>query len=411
MIDLLLNLPTPLPQPGQGRSPSSSAGADFGALLDAHAPPDESPFPAHERESALPGLPTAMALAPHALPAAEPTAAATELPPVSPPTDRVRSSVVDTLPSMDLGPRPMTPGPTPHPPSQPVSAQPPRPHVPNIPTVQDAPPRPRLMPSAPTLPDVASTTDATPLPPPPVAAPDAAVIDRAMPSPRPVIAPPAIVPPVTRPTVALEPRFESSLPALPVVPAAAEAIPPQLPERHQAGTAIGLVDWLSLPWRLKANAGLSYLHGRAALNPGQVAAQSVTISTPCVPSTAGQGAALIVNNAQTRIDERLDALRQLLAQLDLPTPSVDHDWCGTSGGPVRGGGLLASLLWPQRLLRWRANASGEGAVAWVRDFSLDPSQAQPLVDSILALAQDQGLTLQRIMLNGHEVWSSDTSNT
>lgn len=410
MIDLLLNLPTPTPQPGSGRAQGGPAGADFAALLEAQTPHGHPQFHAQEHESPLPEQATATTPVPDAQPTVEPWVAVCAPPSVVPSADRDRSGVANALPAIASGPRPMAPESIPPLPPPSVPANSPRPQLPNIPTMQDAAPHPRLTPPAPALPDVVATLEATPPPSPPIATPDVPMIDPAMMGPpRPVITPSVAAPTATPAAIAIEPNVESSFPARSVTPLSTGATHPPVPERHHIGTTVGLIDWLSLPWRLQANAGLSYRYGHAALSPSHVAAQSVATALPRPQPRVGQGSALIVDDLQARLDERLEALRQRLAQWELPTAGVDHDWCGTPGGPIRGGGLLASWLWPQRLLRWRADASGDGAIAWVRDFSLDPSQAQPLVDSILALAQEQGLTLHRIMLNGHEVWSSDSS--
>jgi len=63
----------------------------------------------------------------------------------------------------------------------------------------------------------------------------------------------------------------------------------------------------------------------------------------------------------------------------------------------------ASMLWPHRLLRWLADHDGRVS-AWVRDYRLDPAEAGQLVDYLRNLAEQQGHSLHRIMLNGHELW-------
>jgi hypothetical protein len=396
MIDLLLNLPVTAPQPGQGRTPGDSSAADFAALLGQRPSPDgTAPFP-HERE-----LPIAQTVATTTVrdesanperPAIPVAVAAS-----NPSMERVIPGTTDVPPPQDLGPRPqLVPG-TPAsvvdvlPLDRPAVAQ-------HLQPRNTDPARPQLQPPAPVV-EAPVVVHEPPLPMPPLR------------NPRPQVdIPPVTRPPLDTPSI----PFPQTLPPpigqpRPEVPQVRYPLQLHLPiERPQTGTTAARLDWLSLPWRLQANAGLSYRTAALPLvRADRIAAQAVAATIP--PAQTRPGSVPTFPNAAPRTWERIDGLLERFAQTEWPAPGSDHDWCGTSGGPVRRG-LVAWLIWPQRLLRWHPDPTGEGGTAWVRDFTLDPAQAQPLVDSILALAEEQGISLHRIVLNGHEVWSSDSSN-
>jgi hypothetical protein len=99
-----------------------------------------------------------------------------------------------------------------------------------------------------------------------------------------------------------------------------------------------------------------------------------------------------------------------ITQVNIPADTAPVD----PADPLEMGARLPAswIQWSQRLLRWNAGTTdGEGTTAWVRDYSLDPSDVPGLLASLRAVSEQQGLTLHRIMINGHEAWTSpDTSH-
>lgn len=67
--------------------------------------------------------------------------------------------------------------------------------------------------------------------------------------------------------------------------------------------------------------------------------------------------------------------------------------------------VAADRAWAERLVR--ISRRGDGATTlWLRDFSLSPEQVDRTVRSLIDQATHEGLSLHRIMVNGHPVWQT-----
>ncbi len=73
--------------------------------------------------------------------------------------------------------------------------------------------------------------------------------------------------------------------------------------------------------------------------------------------------------------------------------------------PQSGAGASSELRWHQRALRLIARPDGK-YVAWLRDYMLSEDEARQLATGLVQQMKGQGMTLQSIMWNGHEIWSS-----
>lgn len=67
--------------------------------------------------------------------------------------------------------------------------------------------------------------------------------------------------------------------------------------------------------------------------------------------------------------------------------------------------VAADRVWADRLVRISRREDG-AAVLWLRDFSLVPEQIGRTVQSLIDEARHEGLSLHRIMVNGHPVWQA-----
>lgn len=102
-----------------------------------------------------------------------------------------------------------------------------------------------------------------------------------------------------------------------------------------------------------------------------------------------------LSGASTVLTEKTEA-----SSADESAPTSPHD-----------ASLIGSAAqWLERLLRYARQPDGS-SVAWVRDFRLDDTQAGAVVAAVLHDAAKQGVTLQRIMLNGRTAWSSSQNQT
>jgi hypothetical protein len=64
-----------------------------------------------------------------------------------------------------------------------------------------------------------------------------------------------------------------------------------------------------------------------------------------------------------------------------------------------------AVQWSERALRFSRDG-GKGVTAWLRDYRLKESELGQVLGSLTAHTREQGMTLQRIVLNGREVWTS-----
>jgi len=67
--------------------------------------------------------------------------------------------------------------------------------------------------------------------------------------------------------------------------------------------------------------------------------------------------------------------------------------------------MASADYWAERSLRFTRQPDGQG-VAWLRDYRLDAAMGNQVVRVVLQEAKARGVTLDRIMLNGREAWSS-----
>jgi hypothetical protein len=199
----------------------------------------------------------------------------------------------------------------------------------------------------------------------------------------------------------------SSTVALPIAaPAVDAATATPLPAWQVAvHPADGVVELLS-PWRLVAGASLSQIAGGRSVDamalPGPTAGGASpptgarAIASGALPGTPGFAAALPATTALPLVPMAA-ALRdsELLAAAD-----------AGSAPPAQ---LASAAQWALRLLRW-FETRGEGATAWLRDYTATPERAAEMVDDLRQFARSEGLPLRRIVLNGQTVWSAEPSS-
>ena len=237
---------------------------------------------------------------------------------------------------------------------------------------------------------------------PPIEIPESAALDQAV-----VTAEKGSLP--QPPTVAARPHAPDPVPPGKAMPLVLEASPPHVQEPVLLQTRIGQdsQDWLIRPWRLQANAGLSFRSDRPS---AVVASASATLLAGAMPRADHMRAtaAGVVAFDESSLPARWKNLLRLPVHVESASARMEADGIDASGlAEARGGEMAAWLHWSQRMLRWNGNAAGAGGVtAWVRDYSLDASEIPALVRSLAALSAEQGFLLERVMVNGHEAWAA-----
>lgn len=187
---------------------------------------------------------------------------------------------------------------------------------------------------------------------------------------------------------------------------AAIAVAPVV-ESVDAGLASESVELVGLPWRLRANSGLSYLVARALAEEepaSEMRASPAAGRAERSPSPEARRSFTEVLESDPDRDalhwnEPAGAASEPAKPAAAAVATEEAAGEGTSNAP-------ASTPWPERLLRWLPDVGQDGSTAWVRDFRMDPASAQDLVESLQALAREQGVRLNRIVLNGHPIWHS-----
>lgn len=177
-------------------------------------------------------------------------------------------------------------------------------------------------------------------------------------------------------------------------------------ERIVAGAIGERNELVSMRWGLRANAGLSYLTIKA---DAQGAATRSMSEDPALPqmesSTPGQLFTFAAIDETAPMGDWLHSLQLLEVAPERELSSADSAPMMERTNPAPAA-TAASTAWPERLLRLLATPEGKGATAWIRDYQMSPSQAARMVDSLRSLAAQQGQQLHRIVLNGHELWRS-----
>jgi hypothetical protein len=191
-----------------------------------------------------------------------------------------------------------------------------------------------------------------------------------------------------------------------VVPQHVDAL--HLPPSGEGHGHRELADDVLLPWRLQANAGLSYLSA-----PGLDArvADPATKPSPLdgFGSPGGAGASTPLAAPEPAGDSAAALRRGALAWT---TYLADHSFGGVDREQrmQRLQQWLAEHTdWPERLLRWFGHDAD--VTAWVRDFQLGETDLPALVRKLREYAQEHGRPLARVMHNGREVWSAHNDNT
>lgn len=168
----------------------------------------------------------------------------------------------------------------------------------------------------------------------------------------------------------------------------------------------GDVELLAVPWRLQANAAMSYESiAQQVKDIGDTQSVLTTIiqATTTLVVDKAQLPVLSSNGSQfddIKIDKTLEFYRVSEAASTLASAFE-------STRSQRADSRASLIMWPQRVLHWLTD--GDTTTAWVRDYQLDASGTRTLIDALRCFAEQQSFSLRRIMLNGHEAWRSPST--
>lgn len=158
---------------------------------------------------------------------------------------------------------------------------------------------------------------------------------------------------------------------------------------------------VAMPWRLMASGALAQrLGARGFVDPAMAAMTSMFDATAAAHIATAQtvGATRLVSAAGLGSDAaganatvlQPATLRVVEADDPMSLPSLP------SASP-------AAAEWLARWMKW-IERDGRDPIVLLRDFRLDDDEARRVVDSLRAFAQEHGVGLDRIVVNGREFW-------
>lgn len=159
-------------------------------------------------------------------------------------------------------------------------------------------------------------------------------------------------------------------------------------------------------WRLVADGSLAQI-GRAALPYAATdAAHAAHASTTSSVSLPVSTIAAAMRSDAMSVGGRASPVTLTPAVAALRRDVTNADAINAAGNAPSLPATAAT--WSLRLLRW-FEAEGRGATAWLRDYTVAGDGEAGLVDDVRRFAQDAGLPLRRIVLNGRTLWSVESS--
>lgn len=176
--------------------------------------------------------------------------------------------------------------------------------------------------------------------------------------------------------------------------------------KTHSSNATGEIEFVAVPWHLQANASLSY----------QTTVQRMQFSDDRGLDLAGS-VSVTENHAhdQNQLQKNLknvaafedSSIEQPVRFSLMSEAASEFAAVSETARTLRLAGRGSVVMWPQRVVHWLSD--GDTTTAWVRDYQIDTNDKKTLEDALRCLAEQQGFSLRRIMLNGHELWRAPST--
>lgn len=158
---------------------------------------------------------------------------------------------------------------------------------------------------------------------------------------------------------------------------------------------------VAMPWRLMASGTLAQTaDGQGHFDPAIAAPASMQATAAFAHAVAARNVA-----ATARVDA--SGLRNEAAGSNptVPSPAMLRATDADDGMPLPSlpASSPAAVEWLARWLKW-IERDGRDPVVLLRDFRIDDDEARRVVDGLRAFAQEHGVGLDRIVVNGREFW-------
>lgn len=163
---------------------------------------------------------------------------------------------------------------------------------------------------------------------------------------------------------------------------------------------------IAMPWRLMAS---GHLAQSAAAVQGIVAdATSVDTVSDGVKGRMPAATQAAASGASTPHPARGDADRHMVPFAPVSAVEGAHARDKTILAQSHAPHAPAAIEWVARWMKW-IERDGRDAVVWLRDFRIDDEQATRMADGLRRFAEEQGVSLERIVVNGRERWRNQNS--
>ena len=165
---------------------------------------------------------------------------------------------------------------------------------------------------------------------------------------------------------------------------------------------------VSLPWRLVPGGRLD----QSLRAPGMVAPGVVSTSTPGAMSSPGN-AGLPYFDAQGRLQHGTLPPGATVPGDAVFAPGVVRITARgvEAPGAATIGAASAPVVseWLSRWMKW-IERDGHDPVVLLRDYRMDGDETRRVVDSLREFAREHGVSLERVVVNGHEFWRNPDSD-
>lgn len=163
---------------------------------------------------------------------------------------------------------------------------------------------------------------------------------------------------------------------------------------------------IAMPWRLMAS---GHFAQSAAVVQGVVAdATSGDIASGGVKGHIPASTQVAASGASTSHPAHGDDGRLMVPFAPVSTVESARTRDKTIFAQSHAPHAPAAIEWVARWMKW-IERDGRDAVVWLRDFRVDDEQAARMADGLRRFAEEQGVSLERIVVNGRERWRNQNS--
>lgn len=163
---------------------------------------------------------------------------------------------------------------------------------------------------------------------------------------------------------------------------------------------------IAMPWRLMAN---GHLAQSAAVAQGIVAdAASAAVMSDAVKGQSPVVMQALASGSSMTRPLRGDTDRHTVPFAPASTVEGARNRDKTTFAHNQASHAPAAIEWVARWMKW-IERDGRDIVVWLRDFRVGDEQAARMADGLRRFAEEQGISLERIVVNGRERWRNQNS--